>query len=264
MPLTAVRLSLDPDRTEDLWLSLAAFDTNGVDEGNLPSGEVEYLMYFPSPEQAAKCAAALASFGAEVIEVPTDQNWNQAWQSQWQARCIGQRFWIAPPGDNVVAPEGLFRLEYHTGTSFGNGDHPTTQMCIELLEESVRPGDTVVDLGCGSGLLLEAANALGARAIGCDIDPQAVVQAHRRDLDAFVGSIDAIRQADIVVANLSPGILVDLEAEIHRVARRVFIMSGAMADQRDLFVNCHRIREREGWLAGVARPRDSALPLTSS
>ena len=88
---------------------------------------------------------------------------------------MGKRIYIVPDwmrGQPV--PEGRTPLYLNPGLTFGTGAHPTTQLCLELLEEVLQPGDKVLDLGCGSGILAIAALSLGAsRAVGVDIDPKA-------------------------------------------------------------------------------------------
>lgn len=246
-----VRVALPEERAEELWIALAPFDPVGVDEGNLASGDLEFLIYFPSADEARACAGALAAFGASLIEAQANENWNAAWQATWRPMAVGQRFWLAPPDSREPVPDGRWRLDYHPGLAFGNGDHPTTQMCLELLEEHVRPGDRVLDLGCGSGLLCEAAILLGAQGIGCDLDEAALAQARLRGLAVFQGSIDAVGAADVIVANLARGTLDALWPEIRRAARRQVIASGLLAEQREALDGFAVVRERGGWLAGA-------------
>ncbi|MDE6839623.1 MAG: 50S ribosomal protein L11 methyltransferase, partial [Oscillospiraceae bacterium] len=88
---------------------------------------------------------------------------------------VGKRVYIVPHWMREQGvPEGRVPLYLNPGLTFGTGAHPTTQLCLELLEEVLRPGDRVLDLGCGSGILAIAALALGAsQAVGVDIDPKA-------------------------------------------------------------------------------------------
>src|SRR6185369_273378 len=98
-------------------------------------------------------------------------------------------------------PTGRLRLEINPGLQCGTGRHPCTQMCLKAMEEIVRPGDSVLDVGSGSGILSVAAKLLGAgRVIACDVDPDAA-----RPVPFFNGSVDAVRSAsfDVVVANIN-------------------------------------------------------------
>jgi ribosomal protein L11 methyltransferase len=102
--------------------------------------------------------------------------------------------------------------------AFGTGAHESTQLCIEAMEEYVRPGMTVLDVGTGSGILARAAHLLGAaRVIACDTDPVAVEIAGF----GFVGSVDAVADAtaDVVVANINPEAIVALAPDLARVRR---------------------------------------------
>jgi len=242
-----VRAAFDEDDEFGVQCALASHDPHGIDEGNLADGRREYLIYFATAAEAAACAAALAPPVQTAVEHQPDQNWNATWQAGWQPCAVGQRFFLTPRDFKGTPPPGRLALPYHPGTAFGNGDHPTTQLCLEWLEELVRPGDTVIDAGCGSGLLCQAAAALGARAVGFDLDEMAVHQAHAYGVAAFVGSADAVAAADVVVANIQLGVLEHLLPELRRIARRELILSGLLDEQAVHFPGLRK--SRLGWTA---------------
>jgi ribosomal protein L11 methyltransferase len=102
--------------------------------------------------------------------------------------------------------------------AFGTGVHETTRLCIEALEERIRPGMVVLDVGTGSGILAQVARLLGAgKVYACDTDPVAVEIAG----DALVGSADAVasQSVDLVVANISPEAILMLKSDLQRVLR---------------------------------------------
>jgi ribosomal protein L11 methylase PrmA len=243
-----LRLAFEPDDQESVLEAIAGFCTTGIDEGNLASGETEFWVYFHSLGEARGCASSLARWSPAIEDEP-EENWNAAWQDAWQPMRVGARWWLVPPGHTGGTPEGRIRLELHRGIAFGNGDHPTTQLCLEWMEELIRPGDVFADIGCGSGLLLEAARALGASAAGCDLDSKA---ARQRGLPVYTGSADALRAADVIVANIHPGVLEGLLPELHRAARREIIVSGLLAGQADRFPG--QRKQSNGW-AAIRLPR---------
>jgi ribosomal protein L11 methyltransferase len=204
--------------------------------------------WFASCDEAARCSEDL---NGTVFEEPED-NWNANWQNaEWKAKAIGERLWLAPPWDPEPAPAGRLRLDMHPGTLFGNGDHPTTQLCLAALERHVFKGCTVVDIGCGSGLLSEAALLLGAGCVvGCDLDARAAREA--RGI-AFQGSVDGLKDncTDVAIANIQLGILVDLLPEIGRILKPsgVAVLSGILEGQaEELLVEPIRIEPSGGWL----------------
>ncbi len=110
-----------------------------------------------------------AQFG-EPSEAP-DTDWVQQTQDAWPPLLVGEKFFLVAPWRTEPTPDGRFRLEINPGMQCGTGQHPCTQKCLEAMERIVRPGDSVLDVGSGSGILSIAAKLLGAgRVVACDID----------------------------------------------------------------------------------------------
>jgi ribosomal protein L11 methyltransferase len=226
---------------------LAEFAVEGVEELS-----DSLRVYFTSHAEAEAAAAAT---GGGIPEEVADENWSAAWQAEWTPRTVGDRFYLCPTWLDDPAPAGRVRLEMVPGNVFGGGDHPTTQLCLELLETVVEEGVRVADIGAGTGILTAAARALGARAVGCDID-----RAAAPGVD-FIGSAAALAggQFDGVMANIDVGVLGRLEGELRRILRPGgwLLVSGFLPEQRvdveALFGWFDGMRERDGWCAGVVR-----------
>jgi ribosomal protein L11 methyltransferase len=122
----------------------------------------------------ASAAAGLAAVPPFTIEEVEEQNWVQLTQSQFDPIRITDRLWIVPTWH--TAPDAsAINLVLDPGMAFGTGSHPTTRLCLEWLIEEVAPGVSVLDYGCGSGILAIAAARLGAGEVtGVDIDEKAV------------------------------------------------------------------------------------------
>ena len=164
-------------------------------------------------ELAARAAGDAAPERFETREVP-DQDWVQATQAQFEPIPVGNRLIICPSWHaEAVAPSALASgrraIVLDPGLAFGTGSHPTTRMCLEWLDEHLAPGASVIDYGCGSGILAIAAARLGAgQVVAIDIDPQALVstranaQANGVSLDVRPTSGPAPEPASVVLANI--------------------------------------------------------------
>lgn len=158
---------------------------------------------------AASCAAAgLPAIPEWTVEVVAEQNWVQLTQSQFDPIRVSQRLWIVPSWHEAPDPAAV-NLVLDPGMAFGTGSHPTTRLCLEWLESNVSPGCSLLDYGCGSGILAIAAACLGAGCVaGVDIDPQAVeaarANAERNEVAAvFSDSTQSVAgEYDLVVANI--------------------------------------------------------------
>ena len=94
-------------------------------------------------------------------------------QSQFEPIRIGERIWVVPSWHDAPEPDAVV-LELDPGLAFGTGSHPTTRLCMQWLEQNLRPGETVLDYGCGSGILAIVAKSWAQVTLGIDIDPNAV------------------------------------------------------------------------------------------
>jgi ribosomal protein L11 methyltransferase len=167
----------------------------------------------PDADVAALLAAAGNAIGlAEIpeftVEDLAEQNWVQLTQSQFDPIRVSERLWIVPSWHESPDPAAI-NLILDPGMAFGTGSHPTTRLCLEWLERTVGAACSVLDYGCGSGILAIAAARLGAgRVAGVDIDPLAVeaarANAERNGVIAlFADSAEPVAgEYDVVVANI--------------------------------------------------------------
>jgi len=156
----------------------------------------------------AGAAIGLTEIPAYSVENVAEQNWVQLTQSQFDPIRVSERLWIVPSWHETPDPAAV-NLILDPGMAFGTGSHPTTRLCLEWLERNVSDGCSVLDYGCGSGILAIAAARLGAGHVaGVDIDPQAVdaarANAERNGVTAlFADSATPVAgEYDVVVANI--------------------------------------------------------------
>ncbi|ALX13043.1 ribosomal protein L11 methyltransferase [Burkholderia cepacia JBK9] len=226
-------------------------------------------------EPAVLLAAAANEIGIAdtpkfVVREVEEQDWVRLTQSQFEPIPIGERIWVVPSWHDAPDP-GALVLELDPGLAFGTGSHPTTRLCMEWLEQSVKPGQSVLDYGCGSGILAILAKKCGANpVIGIDIDPQAVESARqnseRNRAEVTYGLPDACPDGefDIVVANILSNplkLMASMLASKVKPGGRI-ALSGVLARQADevaavyaRYVDISVWREHEGWvcLAGTRR-----------
>jgi ribosomal protein L11 methyltransferase len=209
-----------------------------------PATRVQAL--FPGEVDADSARAALGTalrLDAIQVETLADRAWEREWLRDFRPMRFGRRLWVCPHHDIVTDPDAVV-VRLDPGLAFGTGTHATTALCLEWLDAHLRPGSTMIDFGCGSGVLAIAAARLGARtASAWDIDPQALM-ATRENADANgVGSSVRIvatenqlpAGSDIVVANILAATLCELASRIASLVRPDgrAVLSGILADQAD-------------------------------
>lgn len=158
---------------------------------------------------AAACAQiGLAQTPDYRLEPVAEEDWVRRSQAQFEPIRISAKLWIVPSWAQAPDPDAI-NLVLDPGLAFGTGSHPSTRLCLQWLERTLRGGERVLDYGCGSGILAIAALRLGAGAtLGVDVDAQALLaaraNAERNRVDArFIDTETATDfQADLVVANI--------------------------------------------------------------
>ncbi len=218
----------------------------------------------------ASCAAraGLARLPDFTLDDLAEQDWVKLTQSQFEPIRVSARLWIVPSWHEAPDPQAIV-LVLDPGMAFGTGSHPTTRLCLEWLERCVLPGMSVLDYGCGSGILAIAAARLGAtEVVGVDIDPQAVTSARNNAESNRVSARfqDSARpltgQFDRVVANILANPLKVLAPAISAHVRPGggLALSGILVEQADDLIAAYApflplaiADARDGWvcLAGV-------------
>ncbi len=180
--------------------------------------------------------------------VVREQDWESAWKEHFHPLRIGRRLVICPTWREYDSTESDVVILLDPGMAFGTGHHPTTRMCLEALEQMVKEGDRLLDVGCGSGVLSIAAVKLGAdSALGVEIDPTAANAArenvetngHQSSIRIAQGTLPSPLAPDqgfeLVVANISARVVIDLAdhlAEAMAPGGRL-IASGIIEDRAD-------------------------------
>jgi ribosomal protein L11 methyltransferase len=198
----------------------------------------------------AACAATQSEATVEARVKVEDTDWVRRTQSQFAPTRISERLWIVPswhepPDERAV----IVRLD--PGVAFGTGTHPTTRLCLAWLDAALPPGASVLDYGCGSGILAITAAKLGARAVvGVDVDPQALVAARANSrangVDASYTDSDGLSKSaitfDVVLANILSNPLKLLAPVLAaRVAPRgSLVLSGVLERQADEVIAAYR------------------------
>jgi len=203
------------------------------------------------------------------VHVP-DQDWERAWMDNFHPMRMGERLWICPSWIDPPDSKAV-NVMLDPGLAFGTGTHPTTAMCLGELDAVIRPGDRVVDYGCGTGILAIAALKLGAQlALGVDNDPQAITASHQNaerngintaQFDVVMPGDEAISDwagtADVVVANILAGPLAALAPQLRQLLKPGgrLVLAGLLDHQaQELIeaytpkVSLHAANDLEGWV----------------
>ncbi len=251
---------LNPHCVEEIFARHGAHSVTLTDGGDMPilepaSGETPLWvdtritgLFSPDADLGALAKDLVTSLSLEQlplhrVESLADREWEREWLKDFGPMKFGERLWICP-SDSSSDDDNAVVVRLDPGLAFGTGTHPTTAMCLEWLDGLSLAGNTMLDYGCGSGVLAIASLKLGCTsATGMDIDAQALTatkgNATRNDVDqelVVVGSDAEIRgNFDIVIANILAGPLVELaESVTTRLSSGgKLALSGILSEQVD-------------------------------
>ena len=210
---------------------------------------------------AAHCGMPLPK---HTLRSVADQDWVRLTQSQCEPMQIGQRIWVVPSWHSAPDPDAVI-LELDPGLAFGTGSHPTTRLCMEWLEQHPPVGKTVMDYGCGSGILAIVAKKLGAGLTeGIDIDPQAISSAefnatrNHCAIDFSLPNKINTTSYDVVVANILSNPLKLMAPMLSNLVAPggSLVLSGVLERQADEVAGAYAPylklqvwQARDGWVA---------------
>ena len=198
-----------------------------------------------------KASKMLVDGFAYKVEQLEDKDWEREWMDNFHPMKFGERLWICPSWRDIPDPSAV-NVMLDPGLAFGTGTHPTTALCLQWLESLDLSGKTVIDFGCGSGILAIAAIKLGAeKVIGIDIDPQALLAS--KDNAQRNGVAEQLEVylpqdqpegllADVVVANILAAPLRELSSIITGLVKPdgLLAMSGVLDTQAEDVANHYR------------------------
>jgi ribosomal protein L11 methyltransferase len=227
--------SLNAETAEAALQDIGAISITFVDRGDEPVLEPkpgEFRLWsdtavralFDDAHEAAVTIGELASrlgphiTAAARLRAVEARGWERAWMQDWKSMRFGRRLWVCPTEDEPPADPHAVVVRLDPGLAFGTGTHPTTALCLQLLDALPLAGRSMIDYGCGSGILGIAALKLGAsHVIAVDLDPQALIatrdNANRNHVAARLeiqGVPALLSAADLVVANILAEPLIEL------------------------------------------------------
>lgn len=262
----------------------------------MAQGDTTVTVYLPDNAQGAEQLVALRAMLAQIharddaqlfgtleltLKNVREEDWANNWKQYFKPFTVGERLLIKPSWELCENPRNRAVLEIDPASSFGTGQHHTTRLCLELLEQLMHPGDRVLDLGCGSGILSIGALLLGASgATAVDIEENAAAtateNARKNHIDptlyrVFCGNVledeTLCREIgdgyDLICANIVADVLIAMKQLFRQFLRPEgsLIMSGIIMERRDEVLDQLKsagftlleVREKEGWAAASLR-----------
>jgi ribosomal protein L11 methyltransferase len=281
--------ALNSETVETALLELGASSITFVDRGDEPvleplPGEIRLwsdtlvraLFQDSSASDLARNLDRLATLlgphitGTARVKRVADRDWERVWLTDWKSMRFGRRLWVCPTAAEAPADPEAIVVRLDPGLAFGTGTHPTTALCLQILESLPLSGRTLIDYGCGSGILGIAGLKLGAAHVtAVDIDPQALLATRNNAMINGVsdhidvrGVDGGLRPAYCVVANILAGPLIELAPKLEAACepRGYLLLSGLLKTQAYAVKAAYtsafdmvQVIERDDWCCIYAR-----------
>ena len=251
--------SLSPDALGDTLLEIGALSVTYVDraedepvlepkpgEMRLWRDTMVRALFDQSSEPLLNLLKLKEAFGPQVtdaarVRAVADQAWERVWLSGWKSMRFGRRLWVCPTTAQLPDDPEAIVVRLDPGLAFGTGSHPTTALCLQVLDSLPLAGRRVIDYGCGSGILGVAALKLGAAGvIAVDIDPQALTATRDNAARNGVASQLTVQDGDAdlprafcVLANILAGPLIELAPRLTAACESggYLVLSGLLRTQ---------------------------------
>lgn len=291
---TEIAIQTTWDVAELLAEELNAQHCEGIVLGELPEGKEDqpgpktrettvkgylnsYYPLQPAIDALQDRLKSFSQFGLDAGEgkisttVVDEKNWAHAWKVYFHPVEVTPTLVIKPSWESYLSKRNQIIIEIDPGMAFGTGTHPTTQLCLKLMEEYLKPGNSLLDLGCGSGILSIAGAKLGSTVAAVDNDPLAVdiTRENARlnnvtdKISVQTGELKEIHSLfDVIVANILAEVIADLAPLIPDRLKKegIFIGSGIIESKKDLVLSALtqnglkilKTLSQEGWVAVVA------------
>lgn len=243
----------DPDDLDDLLHKEKGYEWDYIDDSVMELGKEKpsIVLYFDGDEcgngykEVEQVDLAIMPFNCTMTtSLHDDSEWKDNWKEYFKPKKVSERIVVKPTWEEYEKKDDEIVLEIDPGMAFGTGTHETTSLCIKALEEYMKEGAEVLDVGCGSGILSIAAALLGAKdVLGIEIDPVAVDISKENILLNHVENVAKAQygdltkgvdyKADIVVANLMADLVMMLTDDVakHMKPGAKFISSGILDEK---------------------------------
>lgn len=284
VPLTAAEkeqmfVDILPDGPEDDGIAWLSFFVEETEDGHLlvDGEETDEESVMENVRRELEELRVFCDIGEGSISVDEteDIDWINNWKQYFHPIPVGEKLLIRPTWEEAYDPQGRTVLHLEPGLAFGTGTHETTRLCLELLEKYLKPGMSLLDVGCGSGILSVAGLLLGAeKAVGVDIDALAVKTAGENaqtngveeKFQGICGNLtdQVVGKYELVVANIVADIIILLTKDITRYLNpdSIYLMSGIIdtrvQEVRDALEPRFTIleeRQEKGWFALAAKQK---------
>lgn len=242
-----VQIVCTEDQTElaaDMLWSTGAAGVEERDGTTMTAAPADMVMLIGGYEDEMRADAALNHIGSTFEATKTflvGDDWRHAWKAYFKASLVSPRLFLKPSWEKIDAPVGAKVLAIDPGAAFGSGIHETTRLCLQAIDTHLEAGQSVLDVGCGSGILAIAAKLLGAGntdAFDIDASVEPIVRENAEIngvmFNVWGGEIEQVTQTyDLVLANMQTHILLPIRDALVAATGKRLLLSGVLTEDAE-------------------------------